>query len=149
MLAAKFILHRRQARHFYNKMNNVREAITVGFDVMENLVPPKTPIGQAYYTYSRQLYQYTFGIVIHRADGTQMKPDIHLYSWLECQNRKDSNMTASGLHHFLTSVAASEFTERQELRLFSDSCSGQNKNMNMMSILMALKHQRFPHLDIN
>ena len=147
VLAAKFILHRRQARQFYNTMNNVGETITVCFDVMENLVLPKTPIGQAYY--SRQLYQYIFGIVIHRADGTQMKPDIHLYSWLECQNRKDSNMIASALHHFLTTVAASELAERQELRLFSDSCFGQNKNMNMMSMLMALKHQRFSHLDIN
>ena len=47
-------------------------------DMVENLVLPRTPIGQAYY--SRQLYLHVFGVVLHRADGTQRKEDVHLYT---------------------------------------------------------------------
>ncbi|GFN97111.1 transposase [Plakobranchus ocellatus] len=108
---------------------------------MENLVLPRTPIGQAYY--SRQLYLY----VIHRNNGIQDKQDIHLFTWLGSQNRKDSNMMA--LRSFLLSSARDELMHRTELRLFLDSCYGQNKKMNMMTMLLALKNQEYRHLRIS
>ena len=68
--------------------------------MMQNMVLPKSPIGQTYY--SRQLYQYVFGVVHHRGRGqNQRKEGIHLYTWLENENKKDSNMVASALQHYL------------------------------------------------
>lgn len=53
--AAEYILHRRRARMFYTRMNEiVPDTVTICFDVMENLGLPRTPIGAAYY--SHQLY---------------------------------------------------------------------------------------------
>ena len=146
ILTAEFILHRRRQRQFYNLMNDAKDTTTVCFDMMENLVLPRTPIGQAYY--SRQLYLHVFGVVVHRADGTQRKEDVHLYTWLESENGKDSNMIASALRDFLITVCKDELMTRTELRLFSDSCYGQNNNMNVLSMLMAFRKQQCPHLKI-
>ncbi len=57
MESASFLLHRRRARMFYDGH------VTLCFDMLQNMVLPKTPIGQAYY--SRQMYLYLFGVVVH------------------------------------------------------------------------------------
>jgi hypothetical protein len=145
--SAMFILHRRRARRFYDDLNNVEDSFTMCFDIMENLVLPRSPIGQTFY--SRQLYLYVFGVVHHRGRGEpQGKDDIHLFVWLESQNRKDSNMVASALNHYLVSVVGDELKNNQNLRLFSDSCYGQNKNINVLSMLCATRKQKFQHLNI-
>ena len=130
-------------------MNQVVDgAITVCFDVMENLCLPKSPIGQTYY--SRQLYLYVFGVVVHHGERSSQTPnDVHLYVWQEHQNRKDSNMIASALHHCFTVCLRGRLRNATQLRLFSDSCYGQNKNMNVLSMLFALRKAYFPHLAIN
>ena len=64
---AHFIVHRRFANQFYRELNNTENATTLCFDMMENLVLPKTSIGQAFY--SRQLYLYVFCVVNHRGEG--------------------------------------------------------------------------------
>ncbi|XP_041362797.1 uncharacterized protein LOC121378605 [Gigantopelta aegis] len=143
-----YTLHRRRARQFYNKMNEVGDSFIVCFDVMENLVLPKSPVGQAYY--SRQLYLYVFGIVHHRGRGeSQRKEDIHLYTWLEHQNAKDSNTIASALHNYLGSVVISDIRQIELLRLFSDSCYGQKKNINVLCMLFALCNNKYPNLTID
>lgn len=145
--SAMFILHRRRARRFYDNMNDVGNSFTMCFDIMENLVLPKSPIGQTFY--ARQLYLYVFGVVHHRGRGeTQGKDDIHLFIWLESQNRKDSNMVASALNHYLVSVVGDEVKKHENLRMFSDSCYGQNKNFNVLSMLCAVRKQKFPQLNI-
>ena len=49
---------------------------------MQNMVLPKTSIGQAYY--SRQMYLYLFGVVVHHGENShQTKDDVHLYVWQE------------------------------------------------------------------
>ena len=89
---------------------------------------PKTPIGQAYY--SRQLSLYVFAVVVHRGRGNgQPKQDVHLYMWQENENRKDSNLVASALNDCLRHHLPG-LRDVGLLRLFSDSCFGQNKNMN-------------------
>ncbi|XP_060788694.1 uncharacterized protein LOC132893517 [Neoarius graeffei] len=144
----QYSLHRRRARQFYNILNDVGDSFTVCFDVMENLVLPKSAIVQTYY--SRQLYYYVFGVVRHHGRGeSQSRHDIHLYTWLEYENAKDSNMIASALQHYFTAVAADNLHLCQCLRLFSNSCYGQNKNINVLSMLFGLRSQLFPHLTIN
>ncbi|KAK0135729.1 hypothetical protein N1851_028406 [Merluccius polli] len=124
--SALFLLHRRKGRKFYDLLSAVEETFTIAFDVMQNLVLPKSPISQSYY--SRQLYQYVFGVVRHRGHGqNQRKEDIHLFTWLENQNKKDSNMVTSALQYYLGTVVQCELREYNTLRLFSDSCYGQNK----------------------
>ena len=67
--------------------------------------------------------------------------------WQENENRKDSNLVASALNdclrHHLPRLSDVGF-----LRLFSDSCFGQNKNMDMLAMLFALRKQCFPRLSI-
>ena len=144
---ALYILHRRRGRKFYDLLNDVGDTFTVCFDIMENLVLPKSPIGQTYY--SRQLYMYVFGVVRHRGRGqTQGREDINLLVWLEHENRKDSNMVASARRYYLGTLAREELRQCQTLRLFSDSCYGQNKNINVLSMLFALRKQKYRNLRI-
>ena len=75
--------------------------------------------------------------------------DVHLYVWQEHQHRKDSSMTASALHHCFTDCLRGRLHNATQLRLFSDSCYGQNKNMNVLSMLLALRKAYFLHLTIN
>ena len=147
VIAAEFIIHRRRSRKFYDLLNEVPDdSVTFCFDVMENLVLPKTPIGQAYY--SRQLYMYVFAVVLHRGRGMpQAKEDVYFYTWLESEARKDSNTISSAVFHCLR--------ERDDLlqtissvRLFSDSCYGQNKNINLLSMLCAFQHNN-QHLSLS
>ncbi|KAK0154977.1 hypothetical protein N1851_002695 [Merluccius polli] len=147
MESAVFILHRRRARVFYDLLGRVAEEhVTLCFDMMQNIVLPKTPIGQAYY--SRQLYLYLFGVVVHHGEKShQTKDDVHLYVWQENEGRKDSNMIASALSDCLKVQLHQKVGRSRGLRLFSDSCYGQNKNMNMVSMLMELRNS-FPNLKI-
>lgn len=137
-----FMLHRRRARVFYSLLNAVEDSVTVCFDMMQNLPLPKSPIGQTYY--SRQLYMYVFGVVVHHGERSQQAlSDRHLYVWLENENRKDSNMIASALDHCLRSSLAEDVQRAGHLRLFSDSCYGQNKNVNMVGMLSSLRSSIF------
>ena len=81
-------------------MNKVIDgAVTVGFDIMENLVQPKSPTGRTYY--SQQLYEYVFGVVVHLEVAAHSLNDVFLYEWAEHENWKDSNSAQPllpGLH---------------------------------------------------
>lgn len=77
-----------------------------------------------------QLVMYIFGVVVHARKGS--KNDIHLYTWMEHENRKDSNLTASALNHCFRQPLNVALCNVQKLRLFSDSCFGQNKNVNVL-----------------
>ncbi len=65
---------------------------------------------------------------------------------VENEKKKDSNMVASALQHYLGSVACNELCEYKDLRLFSDSCYGQNKNVRVLVMLFALRKQKFKEL---
>ncbi|XDV42680.1 hypothetical protein PO909_011298 [Leuciscus waleckii] len=105
-----YTLHRRRARQFYDTLNDTY--------------------------YSRQVYFYVFGVVRHRGRAEpQSRHEINLYTWLEYENSKDSNIVASALQHYFTSVASADLRQCQRLRLFSDSCYGQNKNINVLCCL--------------
>ena len=66
------MLHRQKARKFYDSLNNVGDSFTVAFDMMENLVLPKSPIRQGSF--------YIFGVVCHLGvNQPQRKENIHLH----------------------------------------------------------------------
>ena len=51
---------------------------------------------------------YVFCVVRHRGQGHEhRREDIHLYVWLENENKKDSNMIASALNHYFNMVCNS------------------------------------------
>ncbi|CAK6976863.1 uncharacterized protein LOC117550378 [Scomber scombrus] len=83
---ASYILHRRRARVFYDLLAKVdHDAVTLCFDMMQNVVLPRTPIGQAYH--SRQLYVYVFGVIIHHGKGSKQTVDnVYRYTWMEHEN---------------------------------------------------------------
>lgn len=138
--AAEYLMHRRRARAFYDLLNQQENSVTVCFDIMENLVLPKSPIGQTYY--SRQLYLYVMGIVWHHGKGSrQSEEEVSLYVWCEWENRKDSNMVASAVHDFVTRRMAEPLTRHPNLRLFSDACPGQNRNSTMIGMLFSLSRE--------
>ncbi|XP_065645591.1 uncharacterized protein LOC136076054 [Hydra vulgaris] len=144
---ALFILHRRKARKFYSLLNDIHpNEITICFDMMENLVLPKLSIGEAYY--SRQLYFYVLGVVIHKGDKSQSVNYIYFFTWMECENGKYSNMICSAIEHLLKNVLKDKCFNASSLRLFSDACYGQNKNINMTCMLLALRKQYFNKLQI-
>lgn len=95
-----YSLHWRRARQFYDTLNDVGDTFTICFDIKENLVLPKSAIGQTYY--SRQLYFYVFGVVRHHGRReAQTRSDIHLYTWLKYEDSEDSSIVASALQHYL------------------------------------------------
>ena len=147
-MVVQYMLHRHKARYFYDSLNATADSLTICFDMMENMVLPKTPVGQSYY--SRQLYLYLFAVVVHWGKDVHQDKDqdIHLYVWGEQQNRKDSNMIASALSHALRFPLRRFVSQTQLLRLFSDSCYGQNKNINMISMLFSLRRRLYPNLKI-
>ena len=135
--AVMFILHRRRAWVFYDMLGIFdKHSLTLCFDMMQNLVLPRTPVSQAYY--SRQLYMYVVGVVVHYGkDCAQNKDDVHLYVWMEHENKKDSNMISYALDDSLRVRLNGEARTVNMLQLFSDSYYGQNKNMNVIFRLQA------------
>ena len=146
--AAMFILHRRRAWIFSNMLGIFeKQSLTLCFDMMQYLGLPRTQVGQAYS--SRQLYMYVFGVVVHYGkDCAQTKDDFHLYVWMENENKRDSNMISSALDDCLRIRMNGEARTDNRLRLFSDSCFGQNKKMNVIFILQALRKKRLPNLSV-
>lgn len=58
--------------------NNVESSATLCFDKMENMMLPKNPVGQIYY--SKQLYLYLFAVVVHRGKDVHLsKDEVHLF----------------------------------------------------------------------
>jgi hypothetical protein len=128
--------HKARAKKFYSLLTaskQRRDTLTVTFDVQKNLPLPKTNVGIEYY--SRQLWLYNFGIVIH----TKKLPrkNVFFYSWMEHESGKGSNEICSALSNFLKRIRRRVIRcGYKRLALFSDSCPGQNKNLSMIAFLL-------------
>ncbi len=104
---------------------------------MQNQALPKSPIGEAYY--ARQLWLYFLGIVKHHP-GEQQRDDVFFYTWGEHQQARGANQVASALVHFIDEQLATD-NSIKTIRLFSDSCSGQNKNYTVLATLNMLANK--------
>ena len=83
---------------------------------------------------------YAIGVAVHYGnDSAQNKDDVHLYVWMEHENKKDLNMIYTALDDCLRVRLNGEARTANRLRLFSDSCFGQNNNVNVISMLQALR----------
>ena len=87
---------------------------------------------------------YVLGVINDHGRGRpQKKEDVTLYVWMEHHNRKDSDIVSSALWHFINhGVLPGLLRDKKKLIIFSDSCYVQNKNINMLSMLFALRKQK-------
>lgn len=136
-LLTKYRLHKMRAKAFFKYMNTHKEnTFKVCFDCQQNQPLPKMSIGEVFY--SRQVWLYNLGIV-HHQQKKQSREDTNFYVWLETQSGRGCNEIASGLFHYLSKLENTLFDEGKNeliLELFSDSCSSQNKNSTMMTVLI-------------
>ncbi len=77
-IMAERLLHKLRAKRFFKELNLCPEdSISINFDLMQNQPLPKTSIGPAYY--SRQIWYYTFGIVIHTDKKVLNSSTLYFY----------------------------------------------------------------------
>ncbi|XP_076035920.1 uncharacterized protein LOC143021926 isoform X2 [Oratosquilla oratoria] len=103
-------------------------------DLQQTMPTPKLTTGLQYY--KRKMWTFNFGIHdVKRNQG-------YMYVWNETIGRHGSCEVASCLDHFIENHLDSQITK---LVVFSDSCSGQNKNRNI--ILSCLRKIHSGHLE--
>lgn len=128
-------LHKLRAKKFFELLRKKdQDTVTISFDMQQNQPLPKLTTGEIFY--SRQVWLYNLTFVQQAADNTQTAKDVKIYTWLETESGRGSNEVGSALQHYLTSLEGILHGKRDmTLRLFSDSCSSQNKNTVIMCLL--------------
>lgn len=124
--AAIFYDRKRQAKSASRKTAD-KEAICLDF--AKNLPLPNISTNDVYY--KRQLSMYIFNIhVLSTSESV-------FYMYSETVAKKGSNEVCSMLHHYVYNYLSLEV---RELKIFCDSCSGQNKNFTFFRFLHNLVH---------
>ena len=133
-VVTELLVHKMRAKKFYSLLKKEHDdsVLTVCFDLMQNQPLPRSPIGEAYY--SRQLWQFFLGVLAHQP-GKQDKDDVSFYTWGEHEQGRGANSVASALTHFIEDRLTIPHHNNKLIRLFNDSCVGQNKNF---AVLLAL-----------
>lgn len=120
-------IHTLRANAFYTLIKESPEgSISFCFDLQQILPLPKTPIQECFY--ARQINFYNLCIV-----GINSK-NPNFYCWTENQSGKGCIEIGSALLCYLNNLEISHNVT--QLRLFSDGCSGQNKNSYVIFLLM-------------
>lgn len=126
-------LHKLRAEKFFTIMKTKDENnIDVMFDMQQNQPLPKVSIGEAFYLRQAWLYN----LCVMKDEKPMDKSKVHFYTWLETEGGRGANEVASGVKNYLENLEnrlRKEGVKSKVLRLFSDSCTSQNKN----SILLA------------
>lgn len=134
-------LHKKKANTFYVRKKNARlysrthvDVEAICMDFQKNLPLPNITTNDVYY--KRQLSFYSFNI--HRLS------DAHsvFYTYTEQVACKGANEVCSFLHHYVNEYLPPQV---KHLKIFCDSCGGQNKNFTLFRYLHHLVHkfQRF------
>lgn len=133
--AAEKIVHERKAQKFYRKLksesdnataNSQKHVLAIAFDYMQNVSLPMIPVQDTFYL--RQLTVNVF--CIHDIKKNQSL--IHVYH--EGQARKCPDEVCSFVYDYLSSVPS----DIEEVHVYSDNCSGQNKNHSLNRLFLAL-----------
>lgn len=130
-LQLEMMLHKKKAQWFYTIKKSARlksmktveyEAVTM--DYGRNLPLPNISTNDVYY--KRQLSFYSFNIhVLSSAES-------YFYTYDQTVANKGSEDVVSMLNHFITNHLDKRV---KHFELFCDSCSGQNKNFNLIRYL--------------
>ena len=97
----------------------------VTFDLQSVLQLPSGDVGQLYY--KRKLVVYNLTVY-----GMVSPNDAYCFNWTECDGKKGANEIGSILHKYIMSLPV----HTKHVVLFSDSCTGQNRNQYIASILL-------------
>ncbi|KAL4107143.1 hypothetical protein QTP88_018575 [Uroleucon formosanum] len=136
LLTNKLSLHKEQSKHFHRimKLEN-KNTINIAFDMMQNQPIPKLSVTEVFY--SRQVWVYNLTFVL--TTEKQIPQNCHMYTWTETESGRGPNEVGSALIHFLK-MLEDKFQNKEDaptvVNLFSDSCSGQNKNQFIMAVLL-------------
>ena len=124
-------LHLRKAQVFYDRKKQARQDgqtkathAALVFDFSKNLSSPNITTSDVYYR--RQLSLYSF--IVHSLSDDK----VHLHCYDETVAKKGADEVASMLLHYFQQNIAQTVTH---LRLFCDSCAGQNKNWTIIRFL--------------
>lgn len=125
-LLVEYRVHRKRAAAFYELAKEVPEnSLSFCFDLEQVQPLPRTAIGDAFY--SHQLSFYAFCCV----ELSSRNPIF--YVWTEDYAGRGSTEIASALLHHLDSL---DYDGIEQVRLFCDGCTGQNKNSYIVHALM-------------
>jgi len=135
-LELELLIHKKKAKRFFELLKETEPgSINCSFDMMQTQPIPKLSVTDVFY--SRQVWIYNLTFVI--SDSNQDKENCILYTWNESDSGRGPNEVCSALIDFLdlleNRIKANE-TQQTTLNLFSDSCSGQNKNQYTMATLL-------------
>ena len=103
-----------------SKLNNPATAV-ICMDLQQTLPTPKLTTGLQYY--KRKMWTYNFGV--HNVKENQGT----MFVWNETQAHRGSCEVASCLDYYIDNLLNPNITK---LVIFSDNCSGQNKNKNII-----------------
>jgi len=103
-----------------------KTALVLEFDYGQNLPLPKLPVNEQFY--KRLLWLYVFNVHVHGQDKSYM------FHFTEGQAKKGGNSVCS----FVRDVIMKEKGTFNEVFLFSDACTGQNRNWVVGGVLTAL-----------
>ena len=136
-LITEYRIHKLKAKKFYQLMKTNREnEVTVCFDMQQNQPLPKLAVSEVFY--ARQVWLYNLAVLVK--EKPQTIDNTWLYTWLETEAQRGANEVASAVFHFLEGLdnrLQAENNKNLTLKLFSDSCSSQNKNTVMMCTVRA------------
>lgn len=135
-LKLQLSIHQRRAKKFFELLKEQSpDSINCSFDMMQTQPIPKLSVTDVFY--SRQVWIYNLTFVI--SDLNQGPDNCILYTWNETDSGRGPNEVCSALVNFLNLLEnklKNENTPPTVLNLFSDSCSGQNKNQFTMATLL-------------
>lgn len=114
-----------------HRAQQIDELCAINFDLQKILSTPKSTISSMYYLSKLCIWNFT----IHELATKKGFCNI----WNETVGRRGSNEIASFLYDYLLKKIAAG---KKEFHLYSDNCGGQNRNKNVLSMLMkvALDH---------
>ncbi|KAJ8888013.1 hypothetical protein PR048_007498, partial [Dryococelus australis] len=130
-------LHQLRAKMFFEIIKTEEtNIIRISFDMEQNQPLPKLRVSEVFS--SRQIWLYNLTLV--SMEKNQNTSNTSVYTWIEDQSGRGSNEVTSALSHFV---------ENAEKRLFTDACSGKNKDTNMMMVLLNYvhKYRTFKHVE--
>lgn len=129
-------MHKQKAKKFFELLKEkTPDTITCSFDMMQTQPLPKLSVTEVFY--SRQVWLYNLTFVI--SESNHGPAENYLYTWTETESGRGPNEVCSALIDFLDLLETKFKTYESPpttLNLFSDSCSGQNKNQFTMVTLL-------------